>query len=123
MQRAPLIDLPDPEWLALLRAEVAKGVTIAAVARAVGMQRTMLSMLLSGTYPARMDKLARRFAGRVTELYGEGVLCPHLHRTIPHATCLAHAQAPMSTSNPDRLRHWVACRACTQNPVKNKEPK
>lgn len=118
MPAAPLIPLPDPDWLGLLRQEVGKGRKIAEVAREIGMQRTMLSMLLSGTYPARLDKLARRFAGRVNELYGAGVLCPHLHRAIPATDCRAHAEAPMSTSNPDKLRQWVACRACPLNPVK-----
>lgn len=123
MRAEPLIAIPDPEWLGLLRAEVRKGRSISEVAREIGMQRTMLSMLLSGSYPARLDKLARRFGSRITQAYGAGVLCPYQRRAIPPATCLSHAEAPMSTSNPDKLRQWVACRACPLNPVKNKEPK
>lgn len=119
--RDRLIELPDPEWLALLRAEIDKGRSIAEVAREIGMARPSLSMLLKGTYPARIDKVTAKYGARVVALYRNRVLCPFLRRGIPAEECRAHAEAPMSTSNPERLRHWAACRACPQNPLAERD--
>lgn len=108
----------EPEWLALLRHEVAKRGSIAAVAAEIGMPRPSLSMLLSGTYPAKLDKVTRKYARKVFARYRDQVRCPHLRRGIGAAECRAFAAAPMSTSNPEKLRHWRACNACPQNPLK-----
>lgn len=114
------LDLPDPEWIALLREEVAKGRTITEVAREVGIARASLSMLLSGTYPAQsLDLATRRHAARVVQLLRHAVACPHLMRAITREECRAHAGAPMSTSSPERLRHWRACRGCALNPFRH----
>lgn len=112
-----LLDTPDPEWIALLRAEVdEKGRTKADVAREIGMPRCSLSLLLSGNYPARMDRKTRLYAHKVVALYANRVLCPHLRAAISDDACRAHATAPMSTSDPVKLRQWAACRACPHNP-------
>ncbi|WP_211365116.1 helix-turn-helix domain-containing protein [Rhodovulum strictum] len=111
-----MIEIPDPEWIELLRAEIDKGRSIAEVAREIGMARPSLSMLLAGTYPARIDKVTAKYGAKVTALYRNRVLCPFLRQGIPAEECRAHASAPMSTSNPERLRHWAACRACPMNP-------
>lgn len=111
------IDLPDPEWLSLLRAEQAKGKSISQIARETGMARPSVSMLLSGTYPAQsLDLASRKHAARIAALYRDQVLCPHLRRGISAETCRAHAAAPMSTSSPEKLQHWQACRRCPLNP-------
>lgn len=113
-----LIGTPDPEWIALLRTEVdEKGRTKAEVAREIGMPRCSLSLLLSGNYPARMDRKTRLYAHKVVALYAHRVLCPHLRTGISDETCKAHATAPMSTSDPVKLRQWAACRACRHNPT------
>lgn len=122
MQSAPLISLPDPEWIGLLRAEVATGKTIADVARECGMARSSVSMLISGTYPARsFDVVTRKHAAKVLALYRDQILCPHLRMGLTDDACRDHASAPMSTSNPDKLRHWLACRDCPLNPLKTGE--
>jgi hypothetical protein len=109
----------EPEWLALLRAEVAKGRTIAAVAREAGMARPSLSMLLSGTYPAAsLDRVTAKHEGPVLARLRDQVPCPHLRRGIGRAECRAHASAPMSASDPARLRQWAACRGCALNPLR-----
>lgn len=111
------LDLPDPEWLALLRAEVAReGNSIASVARQIGMPRPSLSMLLSGNYPASMDTKARKYAAKILSLFKDQQYCPHTHTGIGMDVCRANAAAPMSTSNPIRLAQWQACRACDHNP-------
>lgn len=109
------LDLPEPEWLILLRQEQAKGKSVSQIARETGMARPSVSMLLSGTYPARsLDLVTRKFGAAVVKLYRDQVLCPHLHRGIAATECAAFACAPMSTSNPDKLRHWRACQRCDQ---------
>jgi hypothetical protein len=108
------LDLPDPEWLVLLRQEQGKGKSVSQIARETGMARPSVSMLLSGTYPAvSLDLVTRKFGAAVIKLYRDQVLCPHLRRGIGVAECATYAAAPMSTSNPEKLRHWRACRACT----------
>lgn len=113
---------PEPEWIALLRAEVAKGRSIAEVAREIGMPRPSLSMLLAGNYPAGLVKVTGKFEARVLARFRDQVPCPHLGRGIGRAECRAFAALPMSTSDPARLRHWAACRACPLNPLKGDLP-
>jgi hypothetical protein len=111
------LDLPDPEWLALLKAEQAKGKTVVALSRECGIARSSLQMLLTGTYPARsLDLVSRKHAARVLRLYRGQVPCPHLGRGIGAAECRDFAAAPMSTSSPLKLQHWAACRRCPLNP-------
>ncbi len=113
-----LIDLPEPAGVQILRTEVARpGATIAGVAASVGMKRTALSMLLSGKYPAKLDKISAKFASVVLRRYRDQIHCQHLARGIDADECRAHARAPMSTSNPVKLAQWSACRRCPVNPV------
>jgi hypothetical protein len=118
MQPALIPDLPDPEWIQLLRAEQAKGRSVSAIARETGIARSSLSMLLRGVYPAEsLDLATRRHGPGVVRLYRQQVLCPHLRRGIGDDECRTHASAPMSTSNHDRIRQWAACRRCALNPL------
>jgi hypothetical protein len=115
----PAAEAPaEPEWIALLRAE-ARVRTISAVARQVGMKRPSLSMLLAGTYPAAsLAGVTRRHEAEVLRVLRDRVPCPHLRRGIGRAECEGYARAPMSASDPARLRHWAACRACPLNPIR-----
>lgn len=118
MRPALNLHLADPEWIALLKAERAKGKSVSDIARECGVARSSLSMLLSGTYPAASLALATsKHGARIVRIYRNQVLCPHLHRGIGAAECEAFARAPMSTSNPEKLRHWRSCRQCPLNPV------
>ncbi len=113
------LDLPDPEWIQLLRAEQAKGKSVSQISREIGMARPSVSMLLSGTYPAQsLDLVTAKHGSRVLSLYRDQVLCPHLHRGIGKAECQKLASAPMSRSHPEKLRQWRACQHCTLNPLK-----
>ena len=116
------LDLPEVEWVALCRAEVGKGKSISQVARETGIARSSLSMLLSGSYPAdSLDVASRRHAARVVQLYRDQVLCPHLKRGIGADACRSFAAMPMSTSSPENLKHWRACRRCPLNSLNQKE--
>ena len=111
------IYLPEMEWIALLKAEQAKGKSVVALARECGIARSSLSMLLSGSYPAQsLDLVTRKHAARIIRQYRDQVLCPHLRRGIGAEECRRFASAPMSTSSPEKLRHWRACRRCPLNP-------
>lgn len=117
MQPSLNLNLPEPEWLTLLRAERAKGKTISQIARETEMKRPSLSMLLSGTYPAQsLDLATAKHGSRIMRLYRDQVLCPHLHRGLAMDQCRTFASAPMSTSDPEQISHWRACRQCPLNP-------
>ncbi|WP_275789743.1 helix-turn-helix domain-containing protein [Pararhizobium gei] len=112
-----MLDLPDPEWLEVLRREAGKeGVTKQAIADAIGVSRTAVSLLIAGKYTARTDKVAEKIANKVMALYAHRVWCPHTHQSITSIACAQHHSAPMTMSDPDALRHWVACKKCPQNP-------
>lgn len=118
MQKVTLpLDMPAPEWVQLLRAEVAKGRSITAVASDIGMARPSLSMLLAGTYPAGLDKVSRKYAAIVVSRFRGQVLCPHLRAGIGIDVCRKHASAPMSMNSSEDLKFWAACRACPLNPI------
>lgn len=112
--------LPDPAWLDVLRAEAAKpGRTKAAIAAELGVSRTAVSLLCAGKYSARTDKIQAKIAGPVMQLYAQLAWCPYLRKAISQDECSAFAAAPMSTSDPYKLKHWTACRSCGNNPSTN----
>lgn len=111
------LGLEEPEWLTLLRAERDAGKSVSQIAVETGMARSSVSMLLSGTYPARsLDLVTRRHGADVVRIYRDQVLCPHLRRGISADDCRAYAAAPLSASNIERMRHHEACRRCALNP-------
>lgn len=113
------LDTPEMAWIALLRAEKAKGKSVSQIATECGMARSSVSMLISGRYPAQsLDLVTRKHGPRIVRLYREQVLCPHLRRMIAPDACRAFASAPMSASNIDRMRHWEACHRCQLNPLR-----
>lgn len=106
----------EPEWIALLRTERARGKSIAEIAREIGMKRTSLSLLINGKYPASLEKVTAKFEATVFMRYRAQVACPHLGRGIGAAECALYASAPMTMSSPSKLRHWRACQRCEHNP-------
>lgn len=114
-----LIALQELEWISLLRAERSKGKSISQIAREIGMARPSVSMLISGTYPARsLDLVTRKHGADVMRLYRDQMMCPHLNCGISPERCRELASAPQSTSSPEKMRQWVACRRCPLNPTK-----
>ena len=116
-----LIPLSDPEWLVTLRDEAAKPArTKQDIANELGVSRTAVSLLCAGKYTAKMDKVARKIAPVVMQLYANRVWCPHSRASITATDCESHRTAPMAMSNPVALRQWAACRSCPQNPASTK---
>ncbi|MET3611770.1 DNA-binding XRE family transcriptional regulator [Rhizobium aquaticum] len=121
MRQANLMALADPAWIDVLRAEAAKdGRSKQAIADELGISRTAVSLLCAGKYTARMDKVSAKIAPKVMALYSQQVWCPHLRAPIGQSVCTEHHSAPMTMSDPDRLKQWAACRGCSQNPENQK---
>lgn len=118
MRQELLMTLADPEWLDVLRAEAARpNRSKQAIADELAISRTAVSLLVAGKYTARMDKVGRKIAPKVMELYAHKIWCPHLRASIAGAACLTHRTATMTMSDPVMLKQWVACRSCSQNPA------
>lgn len=103
-------------WLELLQARV-KGSSQAAVARELGLSRSAISQVLSGTYPACTNAIAKK----VLDTFGD-VACPHLGQAIPAMACLDFQGRAIPTSNPHALNHWAACQACPHNTHRKDHP-
>ncbi|PYE87529.1 MarR family transcriptional regulator [Phyllobacterium leguminum] len=118
MRQMTLMRMADPKWVDVLKAETEKpGRTKQAIANELGTSRTAVSLIVAGKYSARMDKVSVKLAPKVMALYAQKVWCPHLRSDLAPDACRDNASAPMPTSDPDKLRHWAACRRCSQNPV------
>ena len=72
--------------------------------------RTLISLVLAGKYPARVERIAHR----VRVAYGQ-VECPFLAQTITFAACVEHHTRAAPTSSPFAMRHWRACQGCAHN--------
>ncbi|MGB0695396.1 MAG: hypothetical protein ACPGOY_07075 [Rhodospirillaceae bacterium] len=84
---------------------------VKALAEAIGYKRPTVSSYLNGGYPANTEKLEKALADY---LFG-GVDCPHLAARITDDACAGYRTAAMSQSDPDKLRHWLACQVCPKN--------
>jgi len=123
MRQASLMPLVDPAWLDVLRAEAAKpDRTKKQIGDELGVSRTAISLLCSGTYSAGMNKVQAKIAHKVMALYGQQVWCPHVRDAIAPGTCESHRNAPMAKSDPVKLKQWLACQSCPQNPKNQKKP-
>lgn len=96
--------------LDLLRAEAGR-TSIAAAARRIGYSRPAVSMVLAGTYPGRMDRVAVRVLARL-----DTVACPADGTVLTAAACREIHGRPMPTSSPRALRRWRECRGCPAAP-------
>lgn len=92
-------------WMSLLRGQVAAR-SMTAVAEELGVSRTAISLVMSGKYPGKTD----RMAARIIAAYAR-VRCPYVQELIPLADCRAR-QKKMPTSSPGALRWWRVCQNC-----------
>lgn len=103
-------------WLALLtNAAEAHERGIAGVAEELDVSRTSISLVLSGKYPAKTDKIE----ARVLQTYAR-VACPHLIETITIHICRSHAERAAPTNSPREMRHWRACQNCPHKATEEK---
>ncbi len=98
-----------PDWLELLKAEIAH-TSITKTAQRLAFGRSTISMVVSGKYPAKTDEIAaqvRRVLGRVK--------CPYQEKELSTQECQRIAGLPRPQGNPSGLRQWVACQGCVNN--------
>ncbi|AOJ10575.1 helix-turn-helix domain-containing protein [Burkholderia mayonis] len=100
------------QWLTLLRSAVAAS-TQTDVARKLDLSRTTISLVLSGKYPGKTD----RVAARVLRVFGQ-VKCKHTAELVTLAVCLDFAARRPPVNNPLALSHWRTCQSCPHRPVK-----
>lgn len=93
-------------WLDLLRAE-AERTSMRSVAARLGYSPTTISLVLSGKYPGRPDKIAKAVLAQL-----DVVTCPYLRQNLPQVECQRIAHAPAPTHHPMKLSHWRACQGC-----------
>ncbi|GAB7082320.1 LacI family transcriptional regulator [Megalodesulfovibrio paquesii] len=107
---------PELDWLAILRREVAAG-SCQAVAAAMGVSRTAVSLLVHGKYTADPARMAAKVLETFTRVH-----CPHAGVPVSPQECGQRAGA-MPTGSPGALRWWRACQGCPHNPLQtNKKP-
>lgn len=102
----------DPDWLAMLR-EAVNATSQTDVAKLLDVSRTTVSLVLSGKYPGKTD----RVAARVLKTFGQ-VQCTHTGQLISLTVCVSFANRRAPINNPMELRHWRTCRNCPLRPVK-----
>jgi len=105
-----------PDWLQILRDAVAAS-SQTTVAERIGMSRTAVSLVLSGKYPGKTD----RVADRVLRVFGQ-VQCTHTGQPIALTVCVSYATRRAPLNNPFELSHWRTCLTCPLRPVKG-DPK
>lgn len=98
------------DWLDILRQRVTD-IGVTRTAEEIGYNRTTVSLLLAGQYPAN----TARIQAAVQQTYGQ-VRCPWLEQVIPAAHCKKQREAPMPQSSATELRFWRCCQSCPNNP-------
>lgn len=101
------------DWLAILKQAV-KASSRQAVADRLDVSRTTISLVLSGKYPAKTDKIA----AKVLDMFAR-ITCAHTGVEITHAECRALSTSAVPTSSPQAMRHWRACQSCAHKGAKS----
>lgn len=100
-------------WLTIL-AQAVKSSSRQAVADKLDVSRTAISLVLSGKYPAKTDKIA----AKVLDMFAR-ITCAHTGVEITHAECRALSTSAVPTSSPQAMRHWRACQSCAYKGAKS----
>lgn len=83
---------------------------ITAVATDLGVSRTAVSLVLSGKYPGKTDKMA----ARIMDVFAR-VSCPYSGALVSPAECAQRA-GDMPMGSPGALRWWRMCQVCEHKP-------
>lgn len=102
----------DPDWLAALRAIAAEH-GVAEAGRRAGISRPAASLLLSGKYPAGLDKVAAKVRSK---LVGR-IQCPAFGEAISLPECQSQAAKPFSAASSRAAALWRACQSCQHKPT------
>lgn len=105
----------SPDWLQMLRDAVA-ATSQTVIANRLDLSRTTVSLVLSGKYPGRTDRVAER----VLRVFGQ-VQCTHTGQPIELTVCVSWAARRPPLNNPLELSHWRTCRTCPLRPVKGEK--
>lgn len=92
-------------WIDALR-EACKTESQKVVGARIGYSGTVVSQVLSGTYPGNLSSVRERVEGA---LMGRTVECPVLGE-LARDRCLDHQKRPFSATNPVRVQLYQACR-------------
>ncbi|KZK97311.1 MULTISPECIES: hypothetical protein [unclassified Pseudovibrio] len=98
----------------LLEEQVATLGSRQAVADALDVSRTAVSLYLAGKLEANGGRVDR-FESRAIERFCDRVLCPYLGSDISRESCQSNCDRAIPTSDPAALRHWAACQRCSLN--------
>lgn len=87
-----------------------KATSITATAEELGVSRTAVSLVLSGKYPGKTEKMAERVMDALSR-----VRCPYSGDMVRPSFCQDMA-GKIPTSSPGALRWWRCCQTCEHNP-------
>ncbi|MGB6053773.1 MAG: hypothetical protein WBG17_00890, partial [Burkholderiaceae bacterium] len=106
----------EPEWLRIVRDDIAASGSIAKTAARVGISRAALSQIINGIGPYGTGKAStERVAKRVMNTIGR-IVCPFLtayhgkETRITGLECRDYAyRVNPPTNSPREMQHWRAC--------------
>ncbi|WP_282093066.1 hypothetical protein [Epibacterium ulvae] len=93
------------DWLQLLKAEV-KRTSVKEAATRIGYARTSVSLVIHGKYPGKLDKVRAAVLAHLSDQ----IPCPVTGNPLSLSEIETIRSAPMPTSDPKRLRQWIAIR-------------
>ena len=99
----------QPKWLSVLIEQTTQHGQLS-VAKELGVSKTAISQLVNGKYPGAMDRMQKLVEGAYMN---QVVTCPIMGEISLHE-CDKH-QRNTSTSNPQKLRLYKACRSGCPN--------
>ena len=102
--------MSEQNWEVLLEEAIAAG-SMRQVATRLGYSSTTLSLVRSGKYLGKTD----RIAARVLEVYAV-VQCPYQGERITLEICKETALGKAPTHNPTKMAQWRACQKCARRP-------
>jgi hypothetical protein len=102
----------NDDWMSLLRDAVARS-SRQAVADTLEVSRTTVSLVLSGRYLGKTD----RVAARVIRVLGQ-IRCPYNGAMIAPSFCHELTARRPPINNPSKLSNWRTCQSCPHHPTK-----
>lgn len=96
----------NEEWFQILKDEVEKK-SRSQVAREMGYSSTAISLIMSGKYMGKSDKVRDKVLQQYTRVF-----CPYLKQNIPLCQCVDAQNSKAPTHNPLKMQAWKACQGC-----------
>ena len=109
----------DERALSVAKQAISELGSIRAVADRLGISRPSLSFAISGKYPGD----TKHIRARIMEVFSNRISCPALGSDISPAECRFYRERPLTTGNPQAIKHFRICRTCMENPHRQREEK